>query len=123
MPFAAITYDIKAGYDKEIGEIFGGFRRVGSPVVKGGDGEETTRILATAVFIRDATMVRVIEYEGDLQDVARFMASQPGVQEVERKLAPYLTRPRDTGTPEGFVATFNRSLLTCLTQISARDAS
>ncbi|MCM2423295.1 SchA/CurD-like domain-containing protein [Streptomyces sp. RKAG293] len=122
MPFAAITYDIKAGYEKEIGEIFGGFRRVGSPVVKS-EGEETTRILATAVFIRDATMVRVIEYEGDLQDVARFMASQPGVQEVERKLAPYLTRPRDTGTPEGFIATFNRSLLTCLTQISARDAS
>ncbi|MCM2424494.1 SchA/CurD-like domain-containing protein [Streptomyces sp. RKAG337] len=122
MPFAAITYDIKAGYEKEIGEIFGGFRRVGSPVVKS-EGEETTRILATAVFIRDATMVRVIEYEGDLQDVARFMASQPGVQEVERKLAPYLTRPRDTGTPEGFIATFNRSLLTCLTQISARDAT
>lgn len=123
MPFAAITYDIKAGYEKEIGEIFGGFRRVGSPVVKGSDGEETTRILATAVFIRDATMVRVIEYEGELQDVARFMATQPGVQEVERKLAPYLTRPRDTGTPEGFIATFNRSLLTCLTQISSRDAS
>ncbi|MCZ4125821.1 SchA/CurD-like domain-containing protein [Streptomyces sp. H39-S7] len=123
MPFAAITYDIKAGYEKEIGEIFGSFRRVGSPVVKSDDGEETTRILATAVFLRDATMVRVIEYEGDLQDVARFMASQPGVQEVERKLAPYLTRPRDTGTPEGFIATFNRSLLTCLTQISARDAS
>ncbi|MCZ4097875.1 SchA/CurD [Streptomyces sp. SID13666] len=122
MPFAAITYDIKAGYEKEIGEIFGGFRRVGSPVVEGADGAETTRILATAVFIRDATMVRVIEYEGDLQDVARFMASQPGVQEVERKLAPYLSRPRDTGTPEGFIATFNRSLLTCLTQISARES-
>jgi hypothetical protein len=120
MPFAALTYDIKAGYEKEISEIFGSFRRVGSPVVRDEQGEQTTRILATAVFLRDDVMVRVIEYEGDLQEVARHMAAQPGVQEVERKLVPYLSRPRDTATPEGFVATFNRSLIPCLTQISAR---
>lgn len=121
MPFAAITYDIKAGYEKEISEIFGAFRRVGSPVVKGEGGGETARILATAVFIRDDTMVRFIEYDGDLDAVARHMATQPGVREVEEKLAPYLTRPRDTGTVEGFVATFKRSLLTCMAQISVRD--
>ena len=123
MPFAAITYDIKAGYEKEISEIFGNFRRVGSPVVKGAGGGETARILATAVFIRDDTMVRVIEYEGDLDAIARHMATQPGVKEVEEKLAPYLTRPRDTGTVEGFVATFKRSLLTCMAQMSVRDAA
>ncbi|CAL9412620.1 MULTISPECIES: SchA/CurD-like domain-containing protein [Streptomyces] len=123
MPFAAITYDIKAGYEKEISEIFGTFRRVGSPVVRDEAGGETARILSTAVFLRDATMVRLIEYEGDLDAVARHMARQPGVQEVERKLAPYLSRPRDTGTVEGFVATFRRSLLPCLAQMSVRDAA
>ncbi|MDF4249983.1 MULTISPECIES: SchA/CurD-like domain-containing protein [unclassified Streptomyces] len=121
MPFAAITYDIKAGYEKEISEIFGNFRRVSSPVVRDGAGGETARILSTAVFIRDATMVRVIEYEGDLDAVARHMATQPGVREVEEKLAPYLSRPRTTDTVEGFVATFRRSLLTCMAQMSVRD--
>ncbi|WP_431983465.1 SchA/CurD-like domain-containing protein [Streptomyces qinglanensis] len=121
MPFAAITYDIKAGYEKEISEIFGAFRRVNSPVVRDGAGGETARILSTAVFIRDATMVRVIEYEGDLDAVARHMATQPGVREVEEKLAPYLSRPRTTDTVEGFVATFRRSLLTCMAQMSVRD--
>ncbi|WP_042371780.1 SchA/CurD-like domain-containing protein [Streptacidiphilus neutrinimicus] len=128
MPFAAIQYDIKPGFEKELAEIFGSFKRVGSSSVQGrpdaAPGADapapTTRILSTAVFLRDATMVRFIEYEGDLQEVAWHMAAQPGVQEVEAKLKPYLSKPRDTGTPEGFVATFNRSLLPCLTQISVR---
>ncbi|WP_042428667.1 SchA/CurD-like domain-containing protein [Streptacidiphilus anmyonensis] len=132
MPFAAIQYDIKSGFEKELAEIFGSFKRVGSSSVQGRPGAgagaapdadapaPTTRILSTAVFLRDATMVRLIEYEGDLQEVAWHMATQPGVQEVEAKLKPYLSKPRDTGTPEGFVATFNRSLLPCLTQISIR---
>jgi hypothetical protein len=124
MPFAAIQYDIKPGFEKELAEIFGSFKRVGSSSVKGRPNADAptsgTRILSTAVFLREATMVRFIEYEGDLQEVAWHMATQPGVQEVEAKLKPYLSKPRDTGTPEGFVATFNRSLLPCLTQISVR---
>jgi hypothetical protein len=81
------------------------------------------RILATAVFIRDATLVRFIEYEGDLDAVARFMAMQPGVREVERKLAPYLNNPRDTGTVEGFVKTFRASMLRCITQFAVPRAA
>ncbi len=121
MPFAAITYDIKPGYEEELAEIFGSFRRVRSDRVRTEDGEEAGRILATAVFIRDDTLVRVIEYQGDLDAVARHMASQPGVREVEQRLKPYLTRPRETDTVEGFVATFKRSLLRTLAQISVRD--
>lgn len=49
------------------------------------------------------------------------MAAQPGVREVEKKLKPYLSKPRDTDTAEGFVATFRRSLLTTVAQISVRD--
>ncbi|MBJ6999565.1 SchA/CurD-like domain-containing protein [Streptomyces griseofuscus] len=123
MPFAAITYDIKPGCEAELAEIFGNFRRVKSDRVRGEGGEAAGRILATAVFLRDDTLVRVIEYEGDLDAVARHMASQPGVREVERKLKPYLTRSRDTDTVEGFVATFRRSLLRTVAQISVRDLS
>lgn len=118
MPFVAITYDIKPGCEEELAEIFGSFRRVGSPAVPGGDNAPATRILATALFIRDDTMVRFIEYEGDLDTVARHMANQPGVQEIERKLKPYLTKPRDTDTVEGFVATFKRSMLRCISQLA-----
>lgn len=121
MPFAAVTYDIKPGFEDELAEIFGNFRRVKSDRVRTETGEQAGRILSTAVFIRDATLVRVIEYEGDLDAVARHMAAQPGVREVEGKLKPYLSRPRDTDTTEGFVATFRRSLLRTVAQISVRD--
>ncbi|MFH8349822.1 SchA/CurD-like domain-containing protein [Streptomyces sp. NPDC018045] len=121
MPFAAITYDVKPGYEKELTEIFGNFRRVRGSSVPDAQGRTAGTILATAVFLRDDTLVRVIEYTGDLDAVARHMADQPGVREVERKLKPYLSRPRDTGTVEGFVATFRRSLLTTVAEISARD--
>lgn len=119
MPVTAVTYDIKPGHEDEIAEIFSSFRRVnGSPVVPDAGGAEAGRILATMVFIRDATLVRVIEYEGDLDAILRFMASQPGVQEVEKRLAPFLASPRDTATPEDFVATFHRNELRCVSRLS-----
>ncbi|MEF3115094.1 SchA/CurD-like domain-containing protein [Streptomyces chrestomyceticus] len=121
MPFAAITYDVKPGHEKELTEIFGNFQRVRGSSVTDAQGRAAGTILATAVFLRDDTLVRVIEYTGDLDAVARHMAGQPGVREVERKLKPYLSRPRDTDTPEGFVATFRRSLLTTVAEISVRD--
>ncbi|MET7456652.1 SchA/CurD-like domain-containing protein [Streptomyces sp. NPDC005574] len=121
MPFAAITYDIKPGYEKELAEIFGDFKRVRSSSVRDERGGSAGTILATAVFLRGDTLVRVIEYTGDLEAVARHMATQPGVREVEAKLKPYLTRPRETDTVEGFVATFRRSLLNTVAQISVRD--
>lgn len=121
MPFAAITYDVKPGFETEITEVFRGFRRVRTPVVADASGRPEATILSTAVFIRDATLVRVIEYEGDLDAVARFMASQPGVRDFEERIRPYLSRPRDTATTEGFVATFHRSLLNPVVQFSVRD--
>ena len=118
MPFVAIQYDIKPGCEEQLAEIFGNFRRVGSAAVPAGGAAPTTKILATALFIRDDTMVRFIEYEGDLDAVIRHMASQPGVQEIERQLKPYLSKPRDTGTVDGFVATFKRSMLRCISQLA-----
>ncbi len=117
MPFAAITYDIRPGFEDEIAEIFRGFVRPASPVVRDGEGHQTARIVATAVFIRDALMVRVIQYDGSLDEIARYIAGQPGVQEVERRLKPYLASPRDTGTTQGFVETFRKSTLRCISQL------
>ncbi|MFD9893910.1 SchA/CurD-like domain-containing protein [Amycolatopsis sp. NPDC059027] len=118
MPYAAITYDIKGGCEAEVAEVFQNFQRPKTNLVTGAGGAREGRILATAVFIRDSTLVRFIEYEGDLDAVIRFMATQPGVAEVERKLAPYLNKPRNTGTVEGFLDTFRASQLRCVTQFA-----
>ncbi|WP_298796318.1 SchA/CurD-like domain-containing protein [uncultured Pseudonocardia sp.] len=121
MPYAALTYDILPGHEDAIAEIFGSFRRVGSADVPEPGAGPVSRILATALFIRDATMVRMVEYEGDLETIARHMAVQPGIQEMERRIKPYLASPRPTGTVEGFVETFMRSRLRSISQLSVRD--
>lgn len=123
MPFVAVTYDIRGGDEDKVAEVFSNFQRPKSAVVPGTDGRDAGRILATAVFIRDSLLVRFIEYEGDLDAVARHMAVQPGVQEVERKLKPYLRSPRDTSTVEGFVRTFKSSMLRSITQLSVPRSS
>lgn len=118
MPYTAITYDILPGHEDELAELFGTFRRVGTSTVPGADGAPAGSILATALFLRDDLMVRVVEYEGDIEAVARFMAVQPGIQDVERRLKPFLAAPRDTDTVEGFVATFLGSRLRCVSQLA-----
>src|SRR5213593_5052668 len=114
MPFVAITYDIKGGHEDQVAEVFRNFQRPGSAMVPGADGKQAGRMLATALFIRDSLLVRFIEYEGDLDAVLRHIAGQPGIQEVERKLKPYLRSPRDTSTVEGFIGTFKNSMLRCI---------
>jgi hypothetical protein len=118
MPYSAITYRVKPGHEDEIAALFAGFRRVESPVLRNEDGEDSGRLLGTAVFIKDDLMVRVIHYEGSLADVARHIAVQPGVQELERRLAPYLADVRRTGTPREFAKYFHNATMRCLAQLS-----
>ncbi|MDQ0762619.1 SchA/CurD-like domain-containing protein [Streptomyces canus] len=122
MPYAAITYDVKPGNEEEITEIFAGFQRVDTPVLRDEDGNEVGRLLGTGVFIKDATLVRFIHYEGDFAAVGRHMGTQPGVHQLEEKLQPFLATPRDTSTPEKFKAHFINSLMRCVSQFSAEQA-
>ncbi|MDQ7803502.1 SchA/CurD-like domain-containing protein [Amycolatopsis sp. A133] len=119
MPYAAITYRIKPGHDDEIADIFAGFRRVDTPVLRDESGAEAGKLLGTAVFMTEGMLVRVIHYEGDLRLVGRHMATQRGVHELEGKLAPYLAEQRDTSTPESFAAHFRDATMRCISQISA----
>lgn len=118
MPYAAIKYDVKPGYDKEITELFSHFQRADTPVFTDDDGNETGRLVGTAVFLTGGMVVRFIHYEGELADVGRHMARQRGVHLLEEKLQPYLATPRDTTSPEQFGAHFANSLLTCVSQLS-----
>ncbi|MFC5827938.1 SchA/CurD-like domain-containing protein [Nonomuraea insulae] len=117
MTFAAITYKIKPGHEDEIAQIFAEFQRADSPILHDEDGTETGVILATGLFISGDRMVRVIQYEGRLDDVAKHMAVQDGVREAERRLQPYLSEPRDTETVEGFMTYFGNSTMRCIQQL------
>ncbi len=118
MTFAAIRYDIKPGFDEQIAEIFSpaNFKRASTPVIRNEAGKVVGHIIGTGLFLRGDAMSRVIQYDGDLDNVARHMAAQSGVHEAERAIMPYLRTPRDTETEAGFMAYFKRSTMTCLAQ-------
>lgn len=118
MPYAAITYRVKPGHEDDIAEIFADFQRVDRPEMAGDAGEQSGRLLGTAVFVKDDVMVRVIHYEGDFQAIAKHMAPQRGVHQIEERLAPYLAEPRDTSTPEAFAAYFRDATMRCVSQLS-----
>lgn len=118
MPYAAITYDVVPGHEDEIAEIFAGFQRVDTPDMRDESGEPAGRLLGTAVFIKDAVMVRMIHYEGDFAAIGRHMARQKGVHLLEEELAPYLARKRDTSTEEGFGDYFRAAAMRCISQLS-----
>jgi hypothetical protein len=119
MPYAAITYRVEPGHEDEIAEIFAGFQRVSTPILRDEQGEQAGRLLGTAVFIKDDVMVRVIHYEGDFAALAAHMAGQRGVHIIEEKLAPYLRDQRDTSTPQAFGAYFANATMRCVSQLSA----
>lgn len=118
MPYAAITYSVQPGHEDEIAEIFSRFRRVDSPHLRDEAGQNVGRLLGTAVFIKDALMVRVIHYEGEFAAIARHMATQPGVHRLEQELAPYLAEQRDSASPEGFATYFRNATMRCISQLS-----
>jgi len=113
MSFAAIMYKVQPGHEEQIAEIFSpaNFQRVTSARVHDQRGEQSGLIQATGLFIQDDTMVRVIQHQGSLADLADHMANQPGVRAAEQTIAPFLAVPRDTSTPAGFLAYFNNSTM------------
>lgn len=118
MPFAAITFKIKPGTADKVTEIFRDFKRASGPIVRDARGNEVARILGTALFLKDNTVVRISHYEGDLDAIIDFMGGQDGVRETESRLQEYLAEPRDTTTPEGFRRFFTSCAMPSLQQLS-----
>lgn len=118
MPYAAITYRVKTGFEEEIAAIFAGFQRVDTPDFAGAGGSPAGRLLGTAVFVKDDVLVRVIHYEGDFSAVARHMASQKGVHVLEEKLAPYLAEQRETRSEGGFAEYFRDATMRTVSQLT-----
>ena len=119
MPYAAISYRVKEGYEDDLARLFSNIGRVSSPVLHDESGKEVGMLLGTAVFIEGPMIVRFIHYSGGtLEDVARHMSHQPAVHNFEEALQPYLAEERDTTTPEAFREFFTKSTMRCLTQAS-----
>ena len=118
--FWALMWDIKPGSEETVAQLF---ERYGRPdfEVTDDDGNPVGRLLSTQVFLKDRTIVRVIEVEGDFAAVARHMARQPAIRELERQLDEHLAVPRDMSTPEGARAFFQSSMMRPLVARRADD--
>lgn len=111
--FWALMWTIKKGSEQAVEDLF---RNYGRPehVIRDHAGNEKGRLLATQVFIKDNVVVRVVEFEGDIRDLAPHMGRQPAVRQLEQQLDPYLETPRDMSTPEGAREFFQRTAMRCI---------
>lgn len=116
--FWAVMWNVKPGTEQEVEDLFSNYGRPDS-VVRGEDGTEQGRLLSTQVFMKDNTVVRVMEFEGDRRAIFGHLQRQPIVRELESKLDNYLETPRDMSTPEGAQEFFRRAGMRCL--LARRD--
>jgi SchA/CurD like domain-containing protein len=108
-----LTWKVKPGTEQIVEELF---RNSGRPehVIRGEDGAVKGKLLSTIVLMKDNVVVRLIEFEGDLRDVAQHMRRQKEVVDLERGLDQYLETPRDMSTPEGVQKFFREASMRCI---------
>ncbi len=114
---AALHYRVHDGYADEIARVFTAVRPEARPVLRDDGGAQTGVLHGVAVFVGGGWMVRVVSFDGDLADMAKYMAHRPGRPAIERELAPYLAEPRDTADPEDFLRRFNTDLMPQATRL------
>jgi hypothetical protein len=100
--FAAVTWKVKPGFDEELARLFENYPRPDSFVITDDQGSQTCALLATAVFLKDHRIVRLIEYEGELLGVMRHMAGQWAICELEELRTEFLEVLRDSSSPTAF---------------------
>jgi hypothetical protein len=111
--FWALIWTVKPGTEQQVVDIFSNYT---SPdrIIRDEDGVEKGRLLSTQVFMKDTTVVRVMEIEGDLREAAVHLGKQPQIRELESKLDPLIETPRDMSTPEGARDFFMSTAMRCL---------
>jgi hypothetical protein len=110
----ALMWDVKPGSEEAVKQLFADYGRP-DHVVKDADGNETGLLVSTMVFMKDQTVVRIMEIEGaTFPEVAAHMGKQPAIRELEEKLDEHLANPRDMSTPEGARDFFISSMMQTL---------
>ena len=111
--FQALIWKVKPGTEEEVVELFSNYKPP-EHIVRDQEGNEKGKLLSTQVFMHDNTIVRVMEIEGEMRDVAPHLGRQPAIRELEEKLDPLLETPRDMSTPEGARKFFAETSMRCL---------
>jgi hypothetical protein len=109
----ALMWDVKPGSEEAVQELFKNYGRP-DPIVRDEEGNEKGRLLSTIVFMKGQTIVRAVEIEGALPEVAAHLGRQPEIQALEEKLDPHLAAPRDMSDPEGARKFFIESIMQTL---------
>ena len=109
----ALTWNVRRGTEDEVIRLF---ERSGRPdhVVRDSGGEVVGLLRKTSVFMRQNTVVRVIEFDGEFIDVARHMGRQQEVRDLETALEEFLEEERDMSTPEKTAAFFASASMRCV---------
>ncbi|NSC21549.1 hypothetical protein FM076_10170 [Streptomyces albus subsp. chlorinus] len=113
---AALRYRVKPGHAEDIREVFAQVQAEARPTLRGEQGQETGVILGVGLFVHDDNMIRVVMFDGELDDVARYMAKRGGRPGMEQKLAPYMAEERHVETPEQFLQQFRSNTMRCVSQ-------
>lgn len=112
--YFAMTWTVRPGTEEEVIKLFENYGRP-EHTITDEEGNVKGKLLATTVYMKDNVLVRAIEFEGSIIDVAPHMGRQPAVRELEEKLDQYIENPRDMSTPEGarkfFMETMMRTVV------------
>lgn len=106
----ALMWEIKPGSEEAVAELFANYGRP-EHVVTDEKGDVKGKLLGTQVFLKGNTIVRVIEIEGSIADVAPHMARQSAIRQLEEELDKHIATPRDMSSPEGARKFFLESLM------------
>jgi hypothetical protein len=105
-----MMWTVRPGTEAEVVKLFEDYGRPDHEIVDEA-GNVKGKLLATTVFMKGNVIVRAIEFEGSLMDVAPHMGRQPAIRELEEKLDAYIETPRDMSTPEGARTFFLQSAM------------
>jgi hypothetical protein len=115
--YFALMWDVKPGTQDRVRELF---HKYGRPdhTIRDADGNHVGTLISTQVFMKGATVVRVVETTDgvSLPDLGRHMGRQPAIRELEDQLDQLVAEPRDMSTDEGarefFIKSFMELLVT-----------
>src|SRR5256885_594867 len=108
-------WDVRPGTEDQVRELFHNYGRP-DHTIRDGEGNEVGTLLATQVFMKGNTVVRVVETTDGvtLPVVGMHMGRQPAIRELEDKLDALVLEPRDMSTSEGAAAFFIKSFMELL---------
>ncbi len=113
--YFALMWDVKPGTEDRVRELFHNYGRP-DHTIRDVEGNEVGTLLSTQVFMKGATVVRVVETtdEVSLPDLGRHMGRQPAIRELEDQLDELVAEPRDMSTDEGARDFFIKSFMELL---------